>query len=284
MSSAKIIGLTALSAVLSTLALGCFPKADGDRLVREAADREARLAALEAGISEQRETLTASLGEAQTKMLELETLLERATQVVTRNSADLGTEVAELREELQSIRGELAEVQQEVTRTQTRMTEQQRLIGERLTAVARRAGIDMPVDPSAIPADQAEHLAAANAALERDDHSTARALFRAYVEQYADDENADDALYAIGRSYLAQGRPRSALGEFRRVLSTYPRGDAVDRTLFDMAEAFYRLHACTDARSALEALLQAHRNSSLADQARQKLRDIRRAPRGYCTS
>ncbi|HJL23248.1 MAG TPA: hypothetical protein RMH80_13535, partial [Polyangiaceae bacterium LLY-WYZ-15_(1-7)] len=84
--------------------------------------------------------------------------------------------------------------------------------------------------------------------------------------------------------YLEQERPASALSEFRRVITNYRRGDIVPRALFDMADAFYQLHACTDARSSLEALIQSYPRSSLVRQARQKLRQVRRAPRGYCTS
>lgn len=276
--------LGATSALFSLLAVGCFPKAEGDRLVREARDREERIVALEQGIEAQRAAMDESLGQAQTKMRELEELLERATQVVTRNSADLGTEVTQLREELQGLRGELAEIQQSVVGNSQRMTEQQRLFEERIEVVARRAGVDMPVDESQIPDDRDAHFAAANAALERDEHSVARALFREFVSRYADDEHADDALYAMGHSYLEQGQARSALAQFRAVLSRYPRGDAVDRTLFDMGEAFYRLHACDDALSALNALLQAHRDSPLAAETRTKIREIRRSPSGYCES
>ncbi|MCZ7677246.1 MAG: hypothetical protein M5U28_00045 [Sandaracinaceae bacterium] len=68
------------------------------------------------------------------------------------------------------------------------------------------------------------------------------------------------------------------------MIAEHPQGDAADDALLAMADAFYRLHACTDARTALEALIRAHPRSPLLAQARQKLRDIQRAPRGYCTS
>jgi TolA-binding protein len=257
--------------------LGCYSKSSGERLAREASDRERRLVALEEGMSAER-------AEMETKMAELERVLEQATGVVTRNSADLGTEVQRLREQLQVLEGELAEVRNELTSTQRALSEQQQEIDRRIQQFARKAGVDMPVDASQIPSDRAEHFAAAQRAHQGGDRSTARALYREYVTRYATDSHADDAQYAIGKTYLEDGRPASALAEFRKVIADFRTGDIVDRALFDMAEAFYALHACTDARSALEALIAAHPRSPLVQQARSKLRDIQRAPRGYCTS
>jgi TolA-binding protein len=267
----------ALLCVAILVTAGCYSKSAGERLAREAADRERRIVSLEEGMSAERAAM-------ETKMAELERVLEQATSVVTRNSADIGTEVQRLREQIQVLEGEIAELRNELTSTQRALSEQQQEIDRRIQQFARKAGVDMPVDASQIPADPAEHFAAAQRAQQANDHSTARALYREYVSRYRDDARADDAQYAIGKTYLAEGRPASALAEFRKVIAEFRTGDVVDRALFEMAEAFYALHACTDARSALEALISAHPRSPLVAQARTKLRDIQRAPRGYCTS
>ena len=104
------------------------------------------------------------------------------------------------------------------------------------------------------------------------------------MERHGDNDNVDNAQYWIGKSYLEEGRPAGALGEFRRVLSSWPQGDAIDETLFDMGDAFFQLHACTDAKAALEALISGHPRSPLITEARSKLREVRRAPRSACTS
>ncbi|WP_216080506.1 tetratricopeptide repeat protein, partial [Shigella flexneri] len=74
------------------------------------------------------------------------------------------------------------------------------------------------------------------------------------------------------------------LGEFRRVVDNFPQSDAVDESLMDMADAFWRLHSCSDARRTLEALIQTQPQSPHVRRAREKIREIARAPRGYCTS
>lgn len=280
----RLLGATALSLASCLLAVGCYPKGAGEQLARDGRDRERRLVAIEEGLVAEREQMREALASAQAKVAELEQVLERATQVVTRNSADLGTEVVQLREQLGILEGQLAEVRNEVSSTQRALAEQQQELDRRIQQFARKAGVDMPVDAAQIPQDRAEHFAAAQRAFDGGDHSTARALFREYVSRYRTDARADDAQYMIGKSYLAEGRPASALAELRKVISDFRNGDVVDRALFDMGEAFFALHACTDAKSAFEALIASHPRSPLVAQARAKLNEIRRAPRGYCTS
>ncbi len=274
----------ALLLSLVVCGFACFSSSSGKALEEAGRDRERRLASLESGMEAERRQMTEALGNAQTKVRELEAVLEQATQVVTRNSADLGTEVTSLREQLQVLEGQIAEVQNELQSTQRALAEQQASFDSKIKQFARKAGVDMQLEESEIPSERPQHYAAAERAFADGQHSRARALFREYVTRYGTDDRADDALYFIGKSYLEEGRPASAVGEFRRVIRDHRQGDVVDRTLFDMGDAFYRLHACTDARGAWEALIAGFPRSSHVREARTKLREIRRAPRGYCTS
>lgn len=282
--SSKVVVVLVLG---STMLSGCFlwtTRGEGDRLEAEGRDREQRLRALESGMREEREQLRAEVQRAKQKVAELEQVLERATAVVTRNSADLGAEVQTIREQLAQLEGQIAELANASEQTRRELSEQRTALDARIEAFARRAGVDMPVDQAAVPQDRAEHWSAAGRAHAANEHSQARALLREYIRRYPQDDKVDDALYMIGTSYVREGRPASALGEFRRVIAEHGQGDMVDDTLLAMAEAFYRLHACTDARGALDALIRAHPRSPLIREARAMLREVQRAPRGYCTS
>lgn len=261
------------------LSLGaCWTSAStGEELLR-------RVGRLERGQTEQREELQREITNAQTKVAELESVLDRATKVVTRASADTGAQVEALQQQVMALEGQLAELRNEITRQQAQLSEQQAETERQLKKLARHVGIDTTFDESQIPPGADEHFAAAQQAYDQRQWARARALFRAFVERHARDQRVDDALLRMGTSYLEEDRPATALGELRRVITEHPQGDAADDALLAMAEAFYRLHACTDARSALEALIRAHPRSNLLPAARQKLRDIQRAPRGYCTS
>jgi TolA-binding protein len=68
------------------------------------------------------------------------------------------------------------------------------------------------------------------------------------------------------------------------VIQNFRGGDAVDEALLDMAEAFYRLRACSDSRNALETLIRTQPTSPLAPKAKQKLKDLKKPEKDYCTS
>lgn len=282
-----VVALALVSAALSTtLVAGCFwtTKGEGEQLRAASGEQTRRLTKLETGALAERESLHAAVESAQVKVRELEDVLERATSVVTRNSADTGALVQQLQTQLAALEGQIAELRNTNEQLTRQLSTQRAEMDERITQVARKAGIDMPLPASEIPADKTEHFAAAYRAYQGSDYSRARALFREYLGRYAGDDQADNAQYWIGASYLQEGKPATALGELRKVIADYASGDAVDEALFDMGDAFYRLHACTDARATLEALVRTQARSPLLTRARDKLREIQRAPRGYCTS
>jgi TolA-binding protein len=279
----NVIGLVLASSFLS----GCFlwtTRGEGTELEETTENHERRLLEIEEGIRAERRQLQEEVQNAKRQVRELEEVLQKATQVVTRNSADLGLEVQEIREQLSQLEGQMAEVRNTVAEGQQSLAKQRQEIDQRLLAIAQKAGLDMPVDASEVPDDKGDHFQAAYRSYQTSDYSRSRALFREYIRRYARDDQADNAQYWIGKSYLQEERYATALSELRKVVTDFGTGDAVDDALFDMAEAFWQLHACTDARNTLNALIQGHPRSSLIRRARTKLRQVQNARRGYCTS
>jgi len=276
----RIHTLALFAVLLSATISGCFlwtTTDQGATLERRADEFETRVTTMEAGY-------TAQMEGAHAKAAELETVLQQATQVVTRNSADTGARVDELQQALAVQSGQIDELRHELSRVQEQFREQQGDYENRMKRLARRAGVDMPVDETEIPASPDAHYRAAQVAYEARDFSTARALFRAFVTRYATDARADDAQVYVGQSYLVEDRPATALGELRRVITDFASGDQIPAALLGMGDSFYRLHDCTNARVSYETLIRAHPRAPQATDARTRLRDVQRAPAGYCTS
>ncbi len=268
----------ALVASLASVALAaCWTTAEeGAAMRRQSTSIEQRVSALETGVG-------AEIERAHTKVAELEDVLQRATALVTSTSADTGAQVEVLQRQVATQEGAIDELRHELQRLQEEFREQQTDYESRMKQLARRAGIDMPVDDAEIPAERDAHFQAAQRAFESRELSRARALYRAYVTRYRDDARADDAQLMIGRSYMQEDRPATALGELRHVISDFASGDKVPEALLTMGEAFYRLHACGEARTALETIVSRFGRHPLAGEARRRLRDVQRAPEGYCT-
>jgi len=248
-------GLTAITLLMLT-APGCISQMKAD-----IAANQARLDDLERDLEAKRK--------------ELEEALAEASRILRRNSADQGLQIEQIQQRLDTIEGQIAELRNETVGATQAQAQRSIELQQRLSDVARAAGMDMPLDPQEIPQSKDAHWEALSKAYRVNQYSYARALARAYVERYPKDERADDAQYMIGSAYLRQGQPAAALGEFQKVLSNYRRGDVLDKTLFDMSQAFLKVRSCNDAATALKALLKNHKKSPMYEEARKELRKIR---------
>jgi TolA-binding protein len=256
---------------------GCFSiTSEGKRVIRETDSNTQRIAKVEQAQNAQLEQLKGAESKAQDSIKQLEGVIEQATQVVQRNSADVVTQVSELQGKVASLEGRLAELQYAIDELKKAPTSSPAPIGAATPTPAPA------VDEA--PADKNEHYAAAYRAYSERDFTKARSLFKSFIERYGADAQADNAQYWIGASYLVENRPATALAELKKVIQNFRGGDAVDEALLDMAEAFYRLRACSDSRNALDTLIRTQPNSPLVSKAKAKLKDMKKLEKDYCTS
>lgn len=285
-----------ISAVVAGVALslplsGCFGMtSEGRRMRLQVDDNATRLQKLEIAQNAQLEQLKAAEAKAQQSVSDLEGVIERATSVVQRNSADVTVQVSELQSKVAALEGKIAELQYAIDELKKGGVAPASAGGAAATGAAPIGGTTPPPTtpeppkPDAAPADKKEHYAAAYRAYTQRDFTKARALFRSYIEKYGTDEQADNAQYWLGASYLIENRPATALAELKKVIQNFRGSDAIDESLLDMAEAFYRLRACSDSRNALDTLIRTQPSSPLAPKAKQKLKDLKKLDKDYCTS
>jgi TolA-binding protein len=270
--TSRLLTATALVSALS----GCYGSTSAGRKLHADVDEHAtRLQKLEAAQNAQLEQLKQAEEKAQQSIRDLEGVIERATTVVQRNSADVTVQVSDLQSKVAALEGRLAELSYALEEAKKSPAPQPAQAG---------GGSAQPAPADEVPADKNEHYAAAYAAYNARDFAKARSLFRAYVERYGTDAQADNAQYWLGASYLVENRPATALAELKKVIQNFRNGDAVDEALLDMAEAFYRLRACSDARNALDTLIKTQANSPLLSQAKKKLKELKGLGGDYCTS
>jgi TolA-binding protein len=230
---------------------------------------------MQSDITANKQRLDSLEEDLEAKRKELEEALAEASRVLRRNSADQGLQIEEIQQRLAVMEGELAELRNESMGSSQAQAQRTLELQRQLSDVARAAGMDVALDPTEIPQSKSAHWEALTKAYRINKYSYTRALGRAFVERYPKDDNADNAQYMIGSSYLKQGQAAAALGEFQKVIATYRKGDAVDKTLFDMAQAFLQVRSCNDASTALKALLKNHQRSPLVPEAKKELRKVR---------
>ncbi len=136
--------------------------------------------------------------------------------------------------------------------------------------------------PVQIPADRATHYQAVEGAYAQRDWGLVRTLGHEYVSRYPTDDKADDALFLLGDADLKDNRPTTALGEFNRLLKSFPKSDRLDRTLYDMGEAYLLLHDCASARLAFVTLEQRFPREKLGQEAKARVSVIDKPTPGMC--
>lgn len=259
--------LPACALLLATAAAGCWvSKFEGEQMQAAGRARDARLQQLE-------ERTRGNHQELDEKVAELEDVLERATQILQRDSADVGAQIETIQSQVSTLEGQMAELRHMLETFRQEQAE---------ARVGTPTGGAAP--PARVPEDRSEHFTTALRDFQAESYSQARTLFLEYIKRYPNDARTGEAQYWVAASYLQENKPATALGEYRKVISAYPKSTAVNVALYGMGDAFYRLHACTDAKAALDALLKRKPERDLVRRTQELLKTVRKAPKSYCTS
>lgn len=265
----------ALSISALLLFSGClYTQARGELVEAELRKHQERIRELETQVAHQREELVAENRTASEKVAELREVIQEATEIVTRNSADVGADVEVLKSQLVTFEGILAELKHQLETAEAQAKQRIDSLEVRLRQFAIRAGLAVELEEHELPPDPAAHLEAAKKASEAEEHGMAQALHRAFLVRYPSDSRLEEVRYLLGESYLASGKPQQALGAFQDILRHHRSGTKMAETLYLMGEAFSQLGSCTDAKAALEALVRNHPRSSHVAAANAELRAI----------
>ena len=277
----RILYMWLLTGAVS-LSSGCFwftSKNEGDELNREVQHLKDRLAQVESEQQEKLTYLTDMIDRARGEVDKLEETLTKATRVLARNSADFGADMEILKERLREVDGTLAELRHDMDQT----LQQVEATNQKVLDVASAAGLDIPVDASKVPTDPDAHFKLIADSYGAGRHGEVRSLAELFLSRHPSHKSADEAQLYIARSYMAQKRWSKALGPLRAFTEKYPKSDKTPEALYDMAECFYNMGDCTDARILVEAVTTRHKNSPYAAKAR-ALGETIRKNKGKCTT
>jgi tol-pal system protein YbgF len=211
--------------------------------------------------------------EMDAQLKRLKVIIDDATKVVTRNSADVGGKVDKLQQDLAQLQGRIDDMQhaQDALTKQFqdyRASSDTKL--EQLTNTLTAAkNPPTPETPDALFAEAEKRLSAGQ-------HADARRLFDAFVNRYAGDARAAKAQYNIGESYLTEKRYANAIGAYTKVVENYPKSDVVQDAMFKNGVAFYALKYCSDAKVYFQELLKRYPKTNWKKDASDQLKNLAR--------
>ena len=201
----------------------------------------------------------------------LRTVVDEATKVVTRNSADVGLQVQKLQTDLAQLIGRIDDLQH----AQDALTKQfqdyraasdtkiEQLVNNSATA----KNPPMPETPDALYAEGEKRLAAQQ-------WQDARRLFEGFANRYPQDPRAARAQYNIGEAYAGEKRYANAIGAYTKVVDNFPKSDVVPDAMYKNGLAFYALKYCGDAKVYFQELLKRYPRTNWKKDATEELKKL----------
>jgi TolA-binding protein len=251
---------------------GCFwttTKSEGQAMRRD-------IDTLQSKISDKEKVLDGQIGE-------LKQVLDDATKILKRNSADLGADVDKLRDDIRVATGLVTAVGNEMAT----LREQVAKDSERIAAMDARLGaLEAKAPNPANPGTPDEIWTLGKTAFEAQRWVEAHDLFKKLVVSFPTHVRAPDAQYFRAEALLKKGDVDGAIGEYQKLVDKYGDSQLADDALYRAGEAAYSLKNCTEARAYYGLLKQKYAKSTLIKQAEAKDKEIKGAlkNKAKCTS
>ncbi len=263
-----------LAVVVALSALpGCFwftTKHEGKKLRKDVDEVERRVTAQENAIGN--------------KITKLEQVLEEATKLLQRNSADLGADVKSLSEDNAKLTGLVMEAKRMVGELRGEMQEMKEQYEARIADLeARLVKVEEKVNAPP-PKSASEVYADAKRALDTNQYQTARVGFSTFVRKWPQDNMADDAMFYWGEAHRKDGNFQKAMAVYQKVFQDYADSSWADDALYWAGQSAEELKWCTDARAYYGVLQKKYPKSSLRKKAaaRDKYLKKNRSKKAVC--
>jgi TolA-binding protein len=247
---------------------GCMTSSQGDKLRDDLSQLSKRVETLETQTNEQ--------------MTRLRKLLDEATALLGRNSADLGTKMARNETELASLTGKLEESKYLIDELQKRLAaaeQTQQKTTQEQQKIIERVAPSMPEDKEALWKESQSRLAGGM-------REEARRFLRAFIQRFPADPRASQAQLQVGQSLAQEFKHGLAVAEYLAVMSRFSRSPDVPEAMWQLGESYVAMKYCTDAKAIFFDLSKRYPKSPRATQVKERLRDLQKIARNrdLCTS
>ena len=203
----------------------------------------------------------------------LKVVVDEATKVVTRNSADIGLTVQKLQQDLAQLTGRIDDLQHAQDALTKQFQDYRAASDTKLESLTNTmtAAKTPPVPENAdgVFAEGEKRLAAQQ-------WGDARRLFETFVNRYPQDSRAAKAQYNIGEAYMGEKRLANAIGAYTKVVDNFPKSDVVPDAMFKNGTAFYQLKYCSDAKVYFQELLKRYPKTNWKNAANDELKKLAR--------
>ena len=269
-------GRLALVVLLGSLAApltGCMSAGEGEKMQAEITDLRARLDEIDKRDKEYKE-----------QVVRLKKVLDEATSLLTRNSADVGAKAAKAEQDIASLQGRLDEMAHAQEQQARQLADENNRLETRLSSLEQTQTKIVDKVAPVMPDDKDQLWTQAGQRLSGGQRDEGRRFYRVFIQRFPADPRSPQAYLAIGMSFVQETKYANAVAEFQKVLDTYPKSPEVPEAMWQLSRSFVELHFCSDARSLLGDLMKRYPKSARAADAKSELKTIAKLPKSACSS
>jgi TolA-binding protein len=268
-TSAPLLVLGALAAPQAA----CVSSGEGEKMQADIKDLRARLDEIDKRDKEYKE-----------QVVRLRKVLDEATSLLTRNSADVGAKAAKSEQDIAAMQGRLEEMTHAEELQARQLADENNRLETRLAALEQTATKIVDKVAPVMPDDKDQLWTQAGQRLSSGQRDEGRRFYRVFIQRFPADPRAPQAYLAIGMSFVQESKFPNAAAEFQKILDTYPKAPEVPEAMWQLSRAFVELHFCTDARSLLGDLMKRFPKSARSADAKAELKSITKLPKSACSS
>jgi TolA-binding protein len=238
-------------------------------------------AALRKDVDALKNRLSNDIAESRKERDKLQKVMEQATALLTRNSADVGAQVDRLQSKIDKLSGQLEEAEKKANDVNQQLAEFKAKVEVKLDSLSSGA----PQHQPPVPQDKEQLYSLAQSRLSAGDHQEARRLLRHFATTYPTDPRADRAELLLGNSYFAENDFAKAIVVYRKIFLKGRKSPVYPDVLYQIGMAYYQMKDCRNAQAFLSELLKRYRRYPKAAQVRKILKLIKRyrKNRQFCT-
>ena len=243
--------LLSAAAVASSVLTGCFwvtTKSEGESLRKDLTLVQGRLDAKEKTLDDQ--------------IAQLQKVLEDATKVLKRNSADIGADVESLRGDVRTANGLVTSINNTLNDLKTSFDTYRKGNDARLDAIEQRV-VQIESGKATASSSPEELWKLGTTAFEAARYNEAIDLFKRLSQTFPTHERADDAVYFRGQAYTNLKDWDHAIGVYQQLYEKYPDSSFADDGLYFAAVAAQQLKNCTESRTYLQLIKQKYPKSNV---------------------
>jgi tol-pal system protein YbgF len=213
--------------------------------------------------------------ELKQKLQEIDQTIRKLEKQLSRDRADLLTEVEELKRQSQFlnqiIEDNISQISKYVTRPESRSYGRpQSMMQPQDSAGRDTASFRNPPDQI----DAQKLYDSAYLDITRGNNELARMGFTEYLNRFPESALADNAQYWIGETYYALQDYRRAIEEFNKVVGNYPRGDKLAASLLKIGFSYFKLGNDTNGKKYLDQVIRQFPYSEEAKLAQNRISNL----------